>query len=147
MVPRRAIAADATEVAALVQRAYAPWVAVIGQRPAPMDDDYAARCAAGEAHVLEQNGALAAVLVLEDGPGHLWLDNLAVDPAFQGHGLGRALLSFAEAEARRRARPELRLLTHQRMLSNVALYARCGFVETDRRVEDGFPRVFMTKRL
>jgi hypothetical protein len=33
------------------------------------------------------------------------------------------------------------------MLSNIALYARLGYVETDRRVEDGFARVFMAKRL
>ena len=144
---RRATAAEAPAVAALVQRAYAPWIAAVGRRPAPMDDDYAARCAAGQTFVLERDGAPAAVLVLEDAPDHLWLDNIAVDPARQGQGLGRALLTFAEEEARRRNLPELRLLTHQRMLSNIALYARLGYVETDRRVEDGFARVFMAKRL
>ena len=144
---RRATAVDWPAVTALVQRAYGPWIAAVGRRPAPMDDDYAARCAAGQAFVLERDGAPAAVLVLEDAPDPLWLDNIAVDPAWQGQGLGRALLNFAEAEARRRNLPELRLLTHQAMLSNIALYARLGYVETDRRVEDGFARVFMAKRL
>jgi ribosomal protein S18 acetylase RimI-like enzyme len=144
---RRATAAEAPAVAALVRRAYAHWIAAVGRRPAPMDDDYAARCAAGQAFMLERDGAPAAVLVLEDAPDHLWLDNIAVDPACQGQGLGRALLTFAEAEAHRRNLPELRLLTHQAMLSNIALYARLGYVETDRRVEDGFARVFMAKRL
>ncbi len=144
---RRATAAEAPAVAALVQRAYAPWIAAVGRRPAPMDDDYAARCAAYQAFVLERDGAPAAVLVLDDAPGHLWLDNIAVDPAWQGQGIGRALLTFAEEEARRRNLPELRLLTHQTMLSNIALYAQHGYVETDRRVEDGFARVFMAKRL
>jgi ribosomal protein S18 acetylase RimI-like enzyme len=144
---RRATAADAPAVAALVQRAYAPWIATVGRRPAPMDDDYAARCAAGQAFVLERDGTPAAVLVLDNAPDYLWLDNIAVDPAWQGQGIGRALLTFAEEEARRRNLPELRLLTHQAMLSNIALYARLGYVETDRRVEDGFARVFMAKRL
>jgi GNAT superfamily N-acetyltransferase len=144
---RRATPADAASVAALVQRAYAPWVAVIGRRPAPMDDDYAALCEAGEAWMLEREGAPAAILVLEDAADHLWLDNIAVEPALKGTGLGRALLEFGEGEARRRGFAEIRLLTHQKMLSNIALYERLGYAETDRRVEDGFARVFMAKRL
>lgn len=134
---------EAEAVAALVERAYAPWVAVIGRRPAPMDDDYAARCASGVAWVLEGEGALRGVIVLEDGDDHLWIDNVAV--AEKGQGAGRALLDFAEAEARRRGFGEVRLSTHQKMLTNIALYGRRGYVETDRRVEDGFARVFMRK--
>ena len=147
MAIRRADAAEAAAVAALVERAYAPWVAVIGRRPAPMDDDYGVRCAAGQAFILERDGARTAVIVLEDAADHLWLDNLAVDPRWQGKGLGRALLDFAEEEARRRGFAEVRLLTHQKMLSNIALYGRLGYVETGRRVEDGFARVFMAKRI
>jgi GNAT superfamily N-acetyltransferase len=144
---RCAETAEAGAVAALVERAYAPWVAVIGRRPAPMDDDYAARCAAGQAFVLERDGALAGVLVLEDAADHLWLDNVAVAPDRQGEGIGGALLDFAEAEARRRGFREIRLLTHRMMLSNIAIYARRGYAETSRRTEEGFARVFMTKRI
>ena len=42
---------------------------------------------------------------------------------------------------------EVRLLTHQKMLAHIALYTRLGYVETARRVEDSFARVFMAKRL
>ncbi|MFC7608014.1 hypothetical protein [Teichococcus aestuarii] len=38
---------EAEALAALVGRAYAAYLPVIGRRPAPMDDDYAARIAAG----------------------------------------------------------------------------------------------------
>jgi ribosomal protein S18 acetylase RimI-like enzyme len=144
---RRALAAEAPAVAALVERAYAPWVPVIGRRPAPMDDDYALLIAHEEVFVLARDGRLAGILVLAVEPDHLWLDNVAVEPALKGQGLGRALLAFAEAEARRLGLPEIRLLTHQAMLANIALYARCGYAETERRVEDGFARVYMTKRL
>lgn len=144
---RRAATGEAAAIAALVERAYAPWVPVIGRRPAPMDDDYGARCAAGEAWVMERDGAILGALVLEDAADHLWLDNVAVEPALKGGGLGRALMAFAEDEARRRGFAELRLLTHQRMTSNIALYTRLGYIETERRVEDGFARVFMRKRL
>ena len=139
---------EAALLAALVGRAYAPWVPVIGRRPGPMDDDYAARIAAGEAHVLEDpDGALLGLVVIERHADHLMLDNIAVEPAQAGTGAGRRLMEFVEAEARRLGYAEVRLYTHALMARNIALYERGGFVVTDRRSEKGFDRVFMAKRL
>jgi len=138
---------EAPRLAAIVEAAYGPWVPIIGRRPFPMQDDYAARIAAGEAWVLEAGGIVCALLVIETHPDHLMLDNIAVDPARQGKGDGRVLLDFAEAEARRRGLPEVRLYTNLLMERNIALYARRGFVETERRQEKGFARVFMAKRV
>jgi len=75
------------------------------------------------------------------------LDNIAVRPDRQGHGLGRRLIAFAETEARRRGFTELRLYTHERMTENIALYTRLGFIETGRGRDAGYDRVFMTKHL
>ena len=134
-------------LAAIVERAYAPWVAVIGRRPMPMEDDYAARIAAGEAWVLEEAGVPVALVVIEQHPDHLLLDNIAVDPARQGHGEGRLLLDFVETEAARRGLPEVRLYTNVLMERNIALYARRGYAETGREVQKSFSRVFMAKPL
>lgn len=147
MTIRRARAEEASLLRALVERAYAPWVPVVGRRPMPMDDDYAARVSAGEAWVLEEAGAVRGVLVLEGHADHLLLENVAVEPARRGHGHGRALLDFAEAEARRRGLPEVRLYTNEKMERNVALYAARGYAETGRRQGAGFRRVFMAKRV
>ncbi|TDH62273.1 GNAT family N-acetyltransferase [Dankookia rubra] len=147
MTIRPARPEEAPRLAAIVEAAYAPWVPVVGRRPFPMQDDYAARIAAGEAWVLEEAGALCGVLVIETHPGHLMLDNIAVDPARQGKGDGRVLLDFAEAEARRRGLPEIRLYTNVLMERNIALYAKRGYAETERRQEKGFARVFMAKPL
>lgn len=142
---RRARPDEAAALAALTERAYAEYVPVIGRRPAPMDDDFPGRIAAGQAYVLEVDGAVAALAILEDAPGVLWVDNLAVEPARHGRGIGRALLDFAAGEARRRGASELRLFTHERMTRNIGIYARAGFEEVERREEDGFPRVFMRR--
>jgi GNAT superfamily N-acetyltransferase len=130
-----------------VQRAYAPWVAVVGKRPAPMDDDYAHHIAAAEVFVWEEAGAIAALAVLIAAPDHLLLDNVAVDPARHGGGLGRRMIAFSEQEARQRGYGELRLFTNERMVSNIGLYERLGFVETHRDTVAGHRRVFMTKPL
>ncbi|WP_426959149.1 GNAT family N-acetyltransferase [Muricoccus radiodurans] len=134
-------------IAALTERAYAHYVPILGRRPAPMDDDFAARVAAGQAYVLERNGAIVALAVIEDHGDHLWIDNLAVDPALNGQGVGQVLLAFCEAEARRRGYRKLGLLTNERMTRNRAIYARYGFTETEHREVNGFRRVYMHKLL
>jgi len=70
---------------------------------------------------------------------------VAVLPWKQGHGIGRALLSFADAEARRRGLPAIELYTNVAMTENLALYLRLGYVETERREEAGFSRVYYRK--
>ncbi len=144
---RRARPDEAPLLRALAECAYAPWVPVVGRRPMPMDDDYEARVSAGEAWVLEEAGALRGVLVLVEHADHLLLDNVAVEPARKGMGDGRALLDFAEAEARRRGYAEIRLFTNELMERNIALYAARGYAETKRQEGAGFRRVFMAKRL
>jgi len=132
---------------ALVRAAYAPWVPVIGREPFPMTDDYPARVAAGEAWLLETDQGLEGALVLEDEPDALLLDNIAVAPGSQGRGHGLTLMAFAEAEARRRGYATIRLYTNELMTTNIALYARHGYVETHRAEGAGFRRVFMEKHL
>ncbi|MEI4470756.1 GNAT family N-acetyltransferase [Frigidibacter sp. MR17.24] len=144
---RPAGAGDLPAIAALVAESYGPWVARIGQRPGPLDDDYGALVAAGRVLVLEEDGAVRALLVLIPEPGALLLDNVAVARAAQGRGLGRALVAEAEARARALGLPVLRLYTHARMDTNIALYQRLGFEITDRRVQNGRERVFMAKAL
>jgi hypothetical protein len=39
------------------------------------------------------------------------------------------------------------LYTNEAMVENRRLYARLGYAETGRRVEDGYRRVFFRKRL
>jgi ribosomal protein S18 acetylase RimI-like enzyme len=138
---------DADVVRDVVDAAYRHYIARIGKPPGPMIDDYARRIADGQAWVLEDAERIVAILVLEAGPQGLLLDNIAVLPDCQGKGYGRALIEFAESEARRRGFQEISLYTHVMMTENIALYRRIGFVETHRISEKGFDRVYMTKQL
>jgi len=145
---RPAVASEADAVRAVVLAAYQHYVPVIGRPPAPMLDDYVARIAAGQTWVLaEEDGSLAGVLVLEDGPDCFLLDNIAVRPDRQGLRYGRLLLDFAESEAMRRGWKAVTLYTNALMVRNIVIYAARGYVETERRSEKGFERVYMEKRL
>ncbi len=138
---------EADTVRDVVDAAYRHYIARIGKPPGPMLDDYAQRIAAHQTWVVEDAGGIAGILVLEETAEGLLLDNIAVAPEQQGRGVGRVLLEFAEAEARRRGFPAIYLYTHELMTENIGLYQRIGYVETRRVTEKGFDRVYMTKQL
>jgi GNAT superfamily N-acetyltransferase len=138
---------DVAAVTAIVEAAYARYVPRIGRRPAPMSADHRRLIAAGEVWVGEMKGGVIGVLVIRATGDVLELENVAVDPAEQGHGYGRALLAFAEGRARDRGLVAVELYTNEAMVENVELYPRLGFVETGRRVVDGYRRVYFRKTL
>ncbi len=141
MIPRLAVAGEASALRSLVRAAYAHYVPRLGREPAPMGDDYEARIAAGQAWLIPDT----AVLVLEDTEEGLLLDNIAVAESARGTGIGRALIAFAEAETLRRGHTRLWLYTNEKMVENIALYTRLGFAETHREEQASFSRVFMEK--
>ncbi len=132
----------------VAREAYAPYPERMGgQRPAPMDEDYAAVVAGAEAWVAESDDSVVGFLVLiAEGEGML-LDNIAVLPSHQGQGVGRALLTLAEERARARGCGRIRLYTNQAMVENQRLYAGIGYTETHRTEDHGFSRVFYEKDL
>lgn len=144
---RPARPSDQRRIEAIVEAAYGPYLARMSRKPAPMVDDYAARIAAGQTHVLEQDGAVVGILVLEPGDGFLLLDNIAVDPACHRRGLGRRLMDFAEEEARRQGYGVVELYTNEVMVENIARYRHLGYVETKRERVAGYDRVYLRKTL
>jgi ribosomal protein S18 acetylase RimI-like enzyme len=112
-----------------------------------MIEDYAKLIQQGLVSVVEINSAIVGVLVLSVTDEGLLLDNVAVEPSSQRKGIGKYLLKFAEAEARRQGYHSIFLYTHEKMTENQSLYARIGYVEYDRRVDMGFSRVYMRKLL
>lgn len=143
---RPAVAAEYEQVRQIVIAAYSPYIDRIGQPPGPMTDDYAALIDAGHCHVATAPD-ICGLIVLIPQDGALLLDNIAVSPEWHGQGIGRILLDFAEAEARRTGRAKITLYTHVMMTENQQIYASRGYVETGRAIENGFDRVYMAKTL
>jgi N-acetylglutamate synthase-like GNAT family acetyltransferase len=144
---RPAVAGDVPAIQALLRDAYAMYVPRIGREPAPVTADHAGLVAAGRTSVIEADGEVAGVIVLIPGGDHLLVENVAVAPKAQGRGLGRDLMAFAERRAAELGMAELRLYTNRLMTENLALYPALGYTETGRRVEDGFARVYFSKRI
>jgi ribosomal protein S18 acetylase RimI-like enzyme len=140
---RGATAGDAARMRAIAHAAYAKYVPRIGREPAPMVADYEAEVAANHAVVIETDGSVRGYMIAWPETDAYLIDNIGVDPACQGGGLGRRLINHAVSQADRLGLPALRLYTNALMSENLAMYAHIGFVETHRSIEKGFHRVYM----
>ncbi len=144
---RRARADEVGWVAATIAAAFSHYIPRMGRVPMTMTADHGALVAAGEVHVLEEAGGRLGLIVQRAAADHLYIDILAVLPEARHRGIGRRLLEFAEAEARRLGLPALRLFTNVAMTENLRFYPRVGYRQTEARSEDGFDRVYFEKRL
>ena len=146
---RRAMPEDATTVSDLTRSAYAKWIPILGREPKPMTADYDVAVRNHIVDLLYLDGGPAALIEMRPDPDHLLVVNVAVSPAYQGQGFGRALLAHAEEFARSLGLPELRLYTSVHLTGNVRLYERVGY-KVDRE-EEAAPHlgvfVYMSKRL
>ena len=145
IVLRPAIGDDVPAITDCVNAAYAKWVPRVGRKPAPMLDDYAEVVKEADVVVAEFDGDFAGLIVLRETDDGFLVENVAVLPAYAGRGIGRVLLSHADTRAAARGHASLYLYTNEKMVENIALYVRLGYVETERRQEEGFRRVFMRK--
>ena len=98
----------------------------------------------------DQHGAIVGGIYGFTDRGWLRIEVLIVKDGWRGQGMGTRLLAAAEAEARRRHLPALRLSTRLVLADNRRLFAACGFIEGARHAHPGSPEptfVDMEKRL
>jgi ribosomal protein S18 acetylase RimI-like enzyme len=112
-----------------------------------MDADYALRIRDHDVWVAEVDSRVVAFMVLVARVDSLEVDTVAVDPDWQGHGIGRRLLDLAEERAAAMGQDRLTLYTNQAMVENLAMYGARGFIEADRGERDGRHWVWLTKSL
>lgn len=91
--------------------------------------------------VVESDGDILGGLIMEFDEERALIANIAVDPRFQGQGIGGELMKFVEAKAREKNYTELQLATHVLLHENISLYRHLGWREIAR--EDN--RVMMRK--
>ena len=144
---RPATAADVQRLSDLVRAAYAHYVERLGGPPRPLTDDYAEVVRTHRVIVAERGGEIVGLVVLGIDDEGFFVDNVAVDPSHQGAGVGRALLEHAEVAARDAGFDSIYLYTHERMVENLALYSRIGYVEFDRREHGDAHIVYLRKQL
>ena len=112
-----------------------------------MLQDYSAVISKEIVFVAATGDLVVGVLVLSNTDDGFLIENVAVLPRLTSRGIGKLLLMHAEQEAKARGFNSIYLYTNEKMTENLALYAKIGYVEYERRQESGFRRVFMRKAL
>lgn len=122
---------DSHAVHACIMAAFAPFVASIEDFPDithGLDD-----CIdSGNLFVAKANGTILGAMTVDVHEDFLKIDVLAVNPAYEGQGLGRRFMEFAESHTRSLDLSEMRLRTHVLMPQNVSLYEHLGWHVTTR---------------
>lgn len=144
---RSAQSEDHDEIVACVDAAYRGYIEAIGEKPAPMLDDYASLIRAEAVTVAIDGDELAGLIVMWSRPDHWYIDNVAVWPERQGTGVGSILLMHADAMAEAGGFSEIRLYTNEAMTANTTYYERRGYQETHRSTEAGYNRIYYTRLL
>ena len=144
---RTAVQADTSAVKACVVAAFSHYVQRIGKPPGPMLLDFSAEISAGHVWVVEEQKTIIGVIVQFETESGFYIDTVAALPDQQGRGVGKALLTFAEDEARRRGYKSVYLCTNSMMTENQVFYPKIGYVEYDRKHDGGYDRVFYAKNL
>jgi ribosomal protein S18 acetylase RimI-like enzyme len=153
-VPIRAMtAADCGAVAALIRLAFATQQAAVDPPPSAMRETaatVAAHLAVGGGAVASAAERIVGSVMWEPKDGGLYLERLAVDPAWRGRGIARALVAAIEAAARLAGETRVHLGTRLVLSRNRLLFASCGFVEVALHAHHGYAAptwVEMEKRL
>lgn len=144
---RRARPEDAGAVAGITVAAYRKYVPLLGRKPLPMTIDHARMIVDDLVWLLLRDDDPVGVLELVKEPECTLVYSVAIRPGFQGQGLGRCLLDWAERQAVQAGYRRMRLYTNALMTSNIVLYRRLGYEETAREPYRGSTLVHMAKRL
>ncbi|MEM1362189.1 MAG: GNAT family N-acetyltransferase [Pseudomonadota bacterium] len=144
---RRAEPPDAIALRDLMQNAYGLYLPRMDRPPAPMLQDYHPVIAAGLIHVLDGETGLDAAIVGEAQRDHMMVETVAVSRSQQGNGIGRALMAWAERQARLRNLTVIRLYTNAVMVENIPFYQGLGYRITHRGQDQGYQRIYFEKHL
>lgn len=144
---RLATLSDEDDVRACAEDAYQQYVAAIGQKPAPMIANFGKQISEGLVHVILSSQELLGFIVFYVEADHMFVENVAVKSSSTGQGIGTKLLTFCEGQARRQGVSSIKLYTNEKMAANISIYRHFGYLETARRHEGGFDRVYFEKVL
>jgi ribosomal protein S18 acetylase RimI-like enzyme len=150
---RPGFAADAEQLSALIVRAFSAYEMRLDPPSNALKETPNAIRAKFPQHgaaIAESGGAGIGCVLFTPEDKALYIGRLAVDPAWRRRGVARALMAYAEAEARRRGLERMRLQVRIPLVGNQALFKSCGFVEVGREAHPGYTKpttIRMEKRL
>ncbi|KAM0256353.1 hypothetical protein ACHAQJ_005004 [Trichoderma viride] len=151
---RKATVEDLPALLAIVNASYSKYLDRMDKPPAPMVANYNELPKTQDIFVMESISEEKSPRIIgsitlgtDVADDAVKVNNFVIEPAAQGRGYGRVLMGFAEDAARDKGIGSVALCTNVKMHENISLYLKLGFVETERKSEDGYDRVYFRKQL
>ena len=142
---------DVKVIKTMGDAAYSPYIERLdGKLPAPMNADYSKIVDTKELYVLKVDDETIGAMRISKAHGDdesIMVDDLVVDPTKQSRGYGRVMMIFAENKAQEVGSKAITLYTNEKMFENINFYKGTGFIEVERKVQDGYSRVFFKKSI
>jgi ribosomal protein S18 acetylase RimI-like enzyme len=142
---RLAIADDLLDVQFCARASYSKYVERMGREPAPMVADFAHQIDLSQVYTALYKSLFAGYVVFYPEADHLHLESVAVVPSYAGQGIGKMLIEYVEQTARDNGLNAVELYTNEVMTENLTLYPKLGYVETERKQQEGYSRIFFRK--
>jgi len=136
---------DVSAIQTCADAAYQPYIERMNKKPAPMVANFDNQVAKGIVSVAMQHSELVGYVVYYPVANIMHLENVAVVPRHAGAGVGKRLIRHVENQAAANGFTCVELYTNELMHENLAMYPKLGYVETERKTQSGFNRVFFSK--
>ena len=146
MLIRTACHDDLIRVQAIADAAYRIYLPRMDRKPAPMLADFSRHIDKDVVFVAVDAVVLGYAVLCSSDDGWL-LDNIAVDPVWQGRCIGLALVRQCERFLRQAGERDYQLYTNVVMTEPIGWYQSLGFQETGRRTENGYRREYFAKKI
>ena len=144
---RHALPSDVEDISQCAADAYTKYIERMGKVPAPMVADFKSSVAVKNVVIACVDNRLLGYVVFYPLKESMHLENVAVFPQDANSGVGRKLISRVEQTAAALRLEFVELYTNEAMTENLSMYPALGYLEYDRRCEDGFNRVYFRKRI
>jgi len=141
LVIRAARADEAEAVVALIQRAFGEYRGKLRPESGALvetPETLKAAMKTGTILLAERAGRILGCVSVRRKDDCAYAGRLAVEPMERGIGVGRALLTAAEAVARQMGTDRLRVDVRLKLRDNRAFFRALGFVEGAERCHPGF---------
>ncbi|WP_088014911.1 GNAT family N-acetyltransferase [Gottfriedia acidiceleris] len=77
--------------------------------------------------VLDQNLLVGVLVLMENSSKEVEIKNIAIDPAFQGKGIGKNLIHYGINESKKLGYSKISICTGNSSTHQLSLYKNCGF--------------------
>ena len=142
---RQADLRDLYSVINCIEASFEPFISVLGQIPSALNADFKQIISNNNLYVAIIDDKVVGTIEIIMDNENVKIEKLSVLPDFRGNKIGNKLICYAEFLAKANKLSKVKLFTNELLDYNIKYFRNSGFIETERKTENGFKRVYFEK--